>query len=104
MALMSSPMVLRVVVTMQGDSSWQLDCRQTGRVGEETCDALGLVAGLLVDILMLDMVWVVVVLAVEVVAEVMMFKSMSVSQMTVSSRDEIMKLVSHVRWVANQVY
>jgi hypothetical protein len=100
--LISSPMVLRVVVTMQGDSSWQFDWGQTGKVGEETHNALQLVAGLLVDILMLDMVQVIVVLAVEVVAVILMFQRVSPSQMTVSSRDEIVKLVSGVRWVANE--
>jgi hypothetical protein len=36
MALTLSPMALRVVVTVQGDSSWQVDFGQMGRVGEET--------------------------------------------------------------------
>jgi hypothetical protein len=57
-------------------------------------------AGLLVDILTLDIVWVIVVLAVEVVAEVLMFQRVSVSWMTVSSRDKIVELVSGVQWVA----
>jgi hypothetical protein len=55
-ALISSPMALRVVVTVQGDSGWQLDQGQTGKVGEEACDTLWLVAGLSMDTLMLDMV------------------------------------------------
>jgi hypothetical protein len=59
-------------------------------------------AGLLMDILMLDMVWVVVVLAVEVTAEMLMFQRVSPSWMTVSFRDEIVKLVSCVWWVVDQ--
>jgi hypothetical protein len=100
MALMSLLIALRVVVTMWGDSSWQFDFGQVGRVGEEAQDTLQLMAGLSVDILMLDIVWVIVVLAVEVVAEVLMFQRVSMSWMTVSSRDKIMKLVSGVWWVA----
>jgi hypothetical protein len=103
MASMSLLMALSIVVTVWGDSSWQPDFGQTGRVGEETWDTLQLMAGLLMDILMLDIVWVIVVSAVEVVAVVLMFQRVSVSQMTVSSRDEIVKLVGHVRWVVNQV-
>jgi hypothetical protein len=64
MVSMSLLMVLRVVVTVQGNNGWQLDHEQTGRAGEETHDALQLVAGLVVDILTLDMVWVIVVSAV----------------------------------------
>jgi hypothetical protein len=60
---------------------------------------LWLMAGLLVNILMLDMVCVIVVLTVEVTAEVLMFQRVSMSQMAVSSRDEIMELVSGVQWV-----
>jgi hypothetical protein len=72
-ASISSLMVLRVVVTVQGDSGWELDFGQMGRVGEETCNTLQLMAGLSVNILMLDIVGVIVVLAVEVVAVVLMF-------------------------------
>jgi hypothetical protein len=102
MVLMSLLMALSVVVTMWGDSSCQLDFGQMGRAGEETQDALQLAAGLSMDILMLDMVWVIVVLAVEVVTEVLMFQRVSVSWMTVSSRDKIMKLVSGVGQIADQ--
>jgi hypothetical protein len=56
------------------------------------------------DILTLDMVWIVVVSAVEVMAEVLMLQRVSPSQMTASSRDEIVKLVSGVRWVVDQVF
>jgi hypothetical protein len=96
MVLMSLPMALRVVVTVWGNSSGQPDFRQMGRAGEETQDTLQLTAGLSVDILTLDIVWVIVVLAVEVMAEVLMFQRVSVSWITVSSRDEIMELVSGV--------
>jgi hypothetical protein len=94
-------MVLSVVVTVQGDSGWQLDFGQMGRVGKETWNTLWLMAGLLMDILMLDIVWVIVVLAVEVTAVVLMFQSVSMSWMTASSRDEIVELVGQVRWVAD---
>jgi hypothetical protein len=103
-ALISSLMALRVVVTVQGDSGWQLDWGQTGKVGEEAHDTLQLMAGLSMDILMLDIVWVIVVLAVEVAAEILMLQRVSPSWMTASSRDEIVKLVSGVRWVADQVF
>jgi hypothetical protein len=73
-----------------------------GRVGKETWNTLRLMAGLSMDILMLDIVWVVVVLAVEVTIEVLMFQRVSMSQMTVSSRDKIVKFVGHVRWVTDQ--
>jgi hypothetical protein len=73
-----------------------------GKVGEETHDTLRLMAGLLVDILMLDMVQVIVVLAVEAVTEVLMFQRVSPSQMTVSSRDEIVKFVSCVGWIVDE--
>jgi hypothetical protein len=96
---MSSLIVLRVVVTMQGDSGRQFNFRQMGRVGEETWDTLWLTAGLSVDILTLDIVWVIVILAVEVMAEVLMFQRVSMSQMTVSFRDEIVKLVSGIWWI-----
>jgi hypothetical protein len=96
MASMSSLMALRVVMTVWGDSGWQLDLGQTGRVGKETQDTLWLMAGLLVDILTLDIVWVIVVLTVEVMAEVLMFQRVSVSWMTASSRDEIVELVGCV--------
>jgi hypothetical protein len=102
MALMSSPIVLRVVVTMWGDSSGQLDFGQMGRAGEETQDTLWLLAGLSVDILMLDIVWVIVISAVEVVAEVLMFQRVSVSRMTASSRDKIVELVGCVWWVVEK--
>jgi hypothetical protein len=49
---------------------------------------------------MLDIV-VIVVLAVLIIAEVRMLKSVSVSQMTVSSRDEIVELVSGVQQIVN---
>jgi hypothetical protein len=98
-ALMSSLMALRVVVTVWGNSGWQFDWGQVGRAGEETCDTLQLVTGLLVDILMLDIVWVVVVPAVEVAAVVLMLQRVSISQMTVSSRGEIVKLVGCIQWV-----
>jgi hypothetical protein len=100
-ASMSSLMALSIVVTVRGDSGWQLDFRQMGRVGEETWDTLWLMAGLSVDILTLDIVWVIVVLAVEVVAVILMFQRVSVSQMTASSRDEIVKLVGCVRWIVD---
>jgi hypothetical protein len=67
-------------------------------VGEEVCDTLGVSAQ---DILMLDIVGVIVVLAVGVDAKMRMFQRVSVSQMAVSSRDELMKLVSCVRWVSD---
>jgi hypothetical protein len=97
-------MALRVVTTVWGDSSWQLDHGQVGRVGEETWGALRLAAGLFVDILMVDMVLVIVVSAVEVTAETMMFESVSVSWMAVHSREEIVKLVGCVWWVVNQTF
>jgi hypothetical protein len=103
MALMSLLIVLRVVVTMWGDSSGQFDFRQMGRVGKETWDTLWLMAGLSVDILMLNMVWVIVVSAVEVTAEVLVLQGVSVSQMTASSRDKSVELVGHIRQVADQV-
>jgi hypothetical protein len=103
MVSMSSPMALRVVAMVWGNSGWEFDFRQMGRVDKEARNTLWLVAGLLVDILMLDIVWVVVVLAVEVTAVVLMFQRVSVSWMTVSSRGKIMKFVGGVRWVANQV-
>jgi hypothetical protein len=37
---MPSPMALRVVTTVWGDSGWQLDRGQMGSVGEETHDTL----------------------------------------------------------------
>jgi hypothetical protein len=55
------------------------------------------------DILMLDIVRVIVVLAIGVNAEIRMFQSVSVSQMAVSSRDEYMKLVCHVQWIADKI-
>jgi hypothetical protein len=45
-----------------------------------------------------------VVSAVEVTAEILMLQRVSPSQMTVSSRDEIVKFVGHVRWVVDQVF
>jgi hypothetical protein len=33
-------MALKVVVTVQGDSSWQLDWGQMGSVGKEACNTL----------------------------------------------------------------
>jgi hypothetical protein len=66
---MSSPMALRVVTTMQGESGWQLDWGQRGSTGEETRDTLQLLAGSFMDILMLDIV-VIVVLAEDIVTEV----------------------------------
>jgi hypothetical protein len=69
-------------------------------VGKETWDTLWLGAGLSVDILTLDIVRVIVILAVEVAAEILMFQSVSMSRMTVSSRDELVKLVGGVRWIA----
>jgi hypothetical protein len=74
-----------------------------GRVGKEAQDALEVLAEALVDILMLDMVGVIVVLAVGVNEEMIMFKSVSVSQMAASSRDKIVKLVSHIRWKVYEV-
>jgi hypothetical protein len=56
-------------------------------------------AGHLVDILMLDIVWVIVVLTIEVVAEVLMFQRVSTSQITASSRDKSVELVSGIWWV-----
>jgi hypothetical protein len=61
-------------------------------------------AGLSMDILTLDISGVIVVSTVEVLAIVLMFQRVSVSQMTVSSRDKIMELVCGVRWVMNQVF
>jgi hypothetical protein len=52
---------------------------------------------------MLDMIQVIVVLAVEVVAVVLMFQRVSMSQMTVSSRDKIVELGGRIRQVADQV-
>jgi hypothetical protein len=66
---MSSPMALRVMTTMQGESGWQLDQGQSGSTGKETQDTLQLVAGSSVDILMLDIV-VIVVLAEDIVTEI----------------------------------
>jgi hypothetical protein len=83
-------------VTMWGESSWQLDWRQSGRVGEETWDTLQVLAGLSVDILTLDIVGVVVVPTVEVVAEILVFQRVSMSWMTMSSGFELVKFVSHV--------
>jgi hypothetical protein len=60
-------------------------------------------AGLLVDILMLDIVWVIVVLAVEVVAEILVLQRVSVSWMTASSRFEIVKLVGCVGGIAYSI-
>jgi hypothetical protein len=98
----SSPMVLRVVVTVQGDSGWQFDWGQTGKAGKEAHNTLWLAAGLLVDILMLDISQVIVVSAVEVTAVILMFQRVSPSQMTVSSRDEMVKLVGHVGWTVDE--
>jgi hypothetical protein len=100
--LISSPIALRVVATMWGDSGWQFNWGQTGKVGKEACDTLQLMAGLLVDILMLDISLVVVVSAVEVVAVILMFQSMSPSQMTASSRDEIVELVGGVERIVDE--
>jgi hypothetical protein len=50
-----------------------------GRVGKETWDTLRLMAGLSMDILMLDIVGVIVVSAVEVAAVILMFQRVSVS-------------------------
>jgi hypothetical protein len=102
--LISLLMALRVVVTVWGDSGWQLDRGQMGKVGEEACDALWLAAGLSMDILMLDMAWVIVVLVVEVAAEVLMFQRVSPSWMTASSRDKIVEFVSGVRQVPDQIF
>jgi hypothetical protein len=96
----SSPIALKVVVTMQGDSSGQFDFGQMGRAGEEAWDTLRLVTGLSVDILMLDIVWVIVILAVEVAAVVLMLQRVSMSWMTASSRDEIVELVCHIWGIA----
>jgi hypothetical protein len=71
-ASISLPMALSVVVTVWGDSGWQFDFRQMGRAGKETQDTLWLMAGLSMDILMLDIVQVIVVSTVEVTAEVLM--------------------------------
>jgi hypothetical protein len=103
-ASISSLMVLSVVVTVQGNNGWQFDFRQMGRAGEETHDTLQLMAGLLVDMLMLDIVWVIVVLAVEVTAEILVLQRVSVSWMTASSWDEIVKLVGSVGWIVDQVF
>jgi hypothetical protein len=89
-------MALRVVATIRGDSSWQLDWGQSDRAGEETQDTLWVLTGLSVDMLMLDIVGVIVISAVEVVAEILMLQRVSVSWMTMSSWPELMKLVSHV--------
>jgi hypothetical protein len=53
---------------------------------------------------MLDMVQVIVVPAVEVMTEVLIFQRVSLSRMTVSSRDEIVELVSCIGWIVNQVF
>jgi hypothetical protein len=100
--LMSSPMALRVVATVWGDSSWQLDQGQTGKAGEEAHNTLRLMAGLLVDILMLDISWVIVVSAIEVMAVILMLQRVSPSWMTVSSRNKIVKLVSCVGGIADK--
>jgi hypothetical protein len=71
-ASMLSPMVLRVVMTVQGESGWQLDWGQSGSMGKETRDTLQLLAGSSVDILMHCIV-VIVVLAEDVVAEIRVF-------------------------------
>jgi hypothetical protein len=99
MVLTSSLMVLRVVVTMWGDSGWQLDLRYVGRVGKEARDTLWLVAGFVVDILMLDII--VVVLAEGIDTEIRMFERVSMSQIAASSRDEIVELVCCEQQVAN---
>jgi hypothetical protein len=74
-----------------------------GRVGKEAQDTLWLMAGLLVDILMLDIVWVIVILAVEVMVEVLMFQRVSMSWITVSSKDKIVELVSGVWQVVEEI-
>jgi hypothetical protein len=99
-ASMSSPMALRVVATMQGESGWQLDQGQSSSAGKETQDTLQVPTGLSVDILMLDIVGVIVILAVEVVAEVLMLQSVSVSQMATSSGLELVKLVGCIGRIA----
>jgi hypothetical protein len=68
-----------------------------GRVGEEMCDTMWVSTGV---VQMLDII-VIVVLAVSIIAEVMMLESMSMSQIAVSSRDEIMELVHGIWWIAN---
>jgi hypothetical protein len=67
-----------------------------GKAGKEAHDTLQLAAGLSMDILALDIVWVIVVSAIEVMAECVMLQRVSSSQMTASSRDKIVKLVSGV--------
>jgi hypothetical protein len=100
MALISLLMALRVVLTVWGDNGGQFDFRQMGRVGEEPHNTLGVTVQ---DILMLDITGVTVVLAIGVDAEVRMFQSVNLSQVAVSSRDEIVKLVGCVWQIANQV-
>jgi hypothetical protein len=100
MASMSSPMALRVVVTMWGESGWQLDQGQSGSTGKKTWDTLWVPTGLSVDILMLDIVGVIVILAVEVVAEILVLQRMSMSQMTMSSRFELIELVGGIGRIA----
>jgi hypothetical protein len=85
---------------MQGDNGWELDWGQSGRAGKETQNTLWLMAGLLVDILMLDIVGVIVISAVDVAAEILVLQRVSVSWMTASSRFEIVNLVSCVRGIA----
>jgi hypothetical protein len=99
-APMSSPMALRVVATMQGESGWQLDWGQSSSAGKETWDTLWVLAGLSVDILMLNIVGVIVISAVDVAAEVLMLQSVTMSQMTMSSWFELVKFVSCIRGIA----
>jgi hypothetical protein len=100
MASMSSPIALRVVTAMWGNSSWEFDFGQMGKGGKEVHDALGVSAR---DILMLDITGVIVVLAVGVDTEMSMLQRVCVSQMAACSRDKIVKLVHGVWWVVDEV-
>jgi hypothetical protein len=70
-------------------------------MGEETQDTLQLVAGLSVDILMLDIVDI-VVSAEDIITEVGVLECMGVHWMTVASRFELVKFVSCVWRVADE--
>jgi hypothetical protein len=72
-----------------------------GRAGKETQDALQLVAGLSMDILMLDIV-VIVILAVEIIAEVGVLESVGVCWVTISSWLELMEFVSCIQRIADE--
>jgi hypothetical protein len=101
-ASMSSPMALRVVVTVWGDSGWQDDWREMGSAGDETRETLGTEAGSSVDKLMLDIVGVIVVLAEDVITEILVLERMGVHRMAAMAGFEFVKFVSGVRRVADK--